>query len=196
MNTGLSMKVINLEQGTSDWLAWRQAHITGSDASIIMGNNPWENKRDLWKRKLGLLDPVKDNDLMRRGRELEPIARKEFEALTEIKMKPVTVEHKIDSWLGASLDGMNEFYTKALEIKCGGETLHNLAKAMVIPPYYKDQIQHILMVTELEWMYYFSYRGEGVLIEVEADNIYQERLYEEEYKFYKSMINFEMPEEQ
>ena len=48
--------MIELEQGSPEWLSWRRTVITATDASVIMGNNPWETPYSCWQRKLGLLE--------------------------------------------------------------------------------------------------------------------------------------------
>jgi len=37
----MAMKVVDLEQGTPQWLAWRRAGIGASEAPVIMGLSPW-----------------------------------------------------------------------------------------------------------------------------------------------------------
>ena len=182
---------IKLTQGTKEWLSWRDTIITGTDAAVIMKLNPWVTARDLLQRKLSLISPIEENDLMRRGKELEPVALREFEMLTNLVMEPVCWQNDRYRWIGASVDGVNLLRTKALEIKCGSEKLHQLAKKHILPPYYKAQVQHIMLCLGLEWMYYMSFRGEGVIVEVERDDEFCEELLDKSYKFWQRMMNFD-----
>lgn len=181
-------------QGSAAWLEWRRTKITGTDASVIKGVNPWENEYDLWKRKLGLLPPVQENEAMIRGRELEPLARKEFEAMTGIKMTPEVLVHDRLSWMVASLDGINESGTRILEIKCGGEDLHETTRRGETKQHYYAQFQHCLEVSGTDWGYFMSYRnGEGLILEIERDQAYIDELIAKEARFYQRLKEFDPP---
>ena len=86
------MKEIKLEQGSPEWLAWRKTVITATDASIILGNNPWDTPYTCWQRKLGLIEEKKSNEAMERGKRLEPEARAQFMDHYGIYMEPRVVE--------------------------------------------------------------------------------------------------------
>ena len=164
------MKIIELEQGSQEWLSWRKTVITATDASIIMGNNPWTTPYKCWQRKLGLIEEQKSNEAMERGKRLEPDARAQFIEKYGIDMTPVVVESSEFEFLGASLDGISKLGNHILEIKCGGEKLHNMATHGIIPDYYMDQMQHQLLVTRAEKCFYYSYNGQyGICIEVLPD---------------------------
>ena len=140
------MKIIKLEQGSPEWLSWRKMVITATDASIIMGNNPWDTPYSCWQRKLGLIEEKKSNEAMERGKRLEPEARDKFNALHGFNMEPAVVESTEHEFLGASLDGITLLGGMLLEIKCGGSKLHDMAVRGEIPAYYRDQMQHQLLV--------------------------------------------------
>jgi putative phage-type endonuclease len=148
------MKVIELEQGSQEWLAWRKTVITATDCPAIMGTSPWTTEYKVWQRKLGLVEEQKSNDAMERGKILEPIIRKRFIKNFGLNMTPVVVESSDYSFLGASLDGISDCGTYILEIKTGGDSLHKMAKDGVIPPYYMDQMQHQLLVTGADKCFY------------------------------------------
>src|SRR5690606_25562895 len=119
---------------------------TATDASVIMGNNPWTTPYKCWQRKLGLIEEQKSNEAMERGKRLEPEARALFIETHGINMKPEVVESTKYDFLGASLDGLSDCGQFICEIKCGGANLHNQALHGIIPKYYEDQIQHQLLV--------------------------------------------------
>lgn len=103
-------------------------------------------------------------------------------------MTPVCVQHEGYPWLRASLDGWNAERKIPLEIKCPGRKDHFVALGGRIPDKYLPQIQHILMVTGARELHYFSYDGQnGVIVIVEADADYQQRLFEAELTFWNSV---------
>ena len=43
-------RLINLEQGTYEWLEWRMGGLGASDAPVVMGVSPYSTSRTLWER--------------------------------------------------------------------------------------------------------------------------------------------------
>lgn len=189
------MKIINLEQGSQEWIAWRNSVITSTDASIIMGSNPWETPFKCWQRKLGLVEEKQTNEAMERGKRLEPEARAHFkDKYLMPMMNPLVVESTEFDFLGASLDGFSEKENSILEIKCGSAKLHSMAAFGEIPEYYKDQMQHQLLVTGADRCFYYSYSGEeGICIEVLPDEKYEEKFLPKAREFLKCLVLFEPP---
>lgn len=188
------MKEIKLEQGSPEWLSWRKTVITATDASIILGNNPWDTPYTCWQRKLGLIEEKKSNEAMERGKRLEPEARAKFIEEHGIDMTPMVVESSEFEFLGASLDGISTDNTVLLEIKCGGFKLHSMASMGEIPQYYKDQMQHQLLVTGASMCYYYSYDGsEGHCIEVYPDEAYRAKFMPLARSFWKCVALSEPP---
>lgn len=188
------MKIIELEQGSQEWLNWRKSVITATDASCIMGNNPWTTAYKCWQRKLGLIEEQKSNEAMERGKRLEPEARAQFTERYGIEMQPMVVESTEFEFLGASLDGISQLGNHLLEIKCGGVKLHEMAAQGVIPPYYMDQMQHQLLVTRAEKCFYYSYNGrDGICIEVLPDPEFINRFMPKAREFWKCVAFDEPP---
>ena len=52
INTGLKQP-----QDEAEWLAWRRQGIGASEASAIVGRNPYLNNQTLWRYKFGQADP-------------------------------------------------------------------------------------------------------------------------------------------
>jgi putative phage-type endonuclease len=188
------MKKIELEQGSPEWLAWRKTVITATDASILMGNNPWETPYKCWQRKLGLIEEKVSNDAMERGKRLEPAARAQFIQDFGIDMIPMVVESSEFDFLGASLDGISSLGGTLLEIKCGGAKLHDMACRGEIPAYYQDQMQHQLLVTGADKCIYYSYDGNnGVSIEVFPDPNFKKDFIPKAREFWKCVALNEPP---
>ncbi len=187
-------KEIKVEQGSPEWLSWRKTVITATDASILMGNNPWATPYVCWQRKLGLIEEKKSNEAMERGKRLEPEARAQFIERRGIQMQPMVVESTEFDFLGASLDGINYFGNVLLEIKCGGTKLHDMARRQEIPQYYLDQIQHQLLVTGAMRCFYYSYDGkDGICIEVLPDPKFKEAFMPKARAFWKCVAYNEAP---
>jgi len=188
------MRKVSLEQGSQEWLSWRKTVITATDASIIMGNNPWDTPYKCWQRKLGLIEEKVSNEAMERGKRLEPEARAQFIERYGIHMTPEVVESSEFDFLGASLDGISENGNKLLEVKCGGSKLHTMACKGEIPPYYMDQMQHQLLVTGADMCFYYSYDGtDGICIEVFPDPEYSKNFIPKAREFWKCVALSEPP---
>ncbi len=182
-----------MEQGSAEWLSLRTSKITSSDAAVIMGVSPWKNINQLYEEKVTQEIKKFVNDRMKRGTDLEPIARDLFSIQNGIDMFPRVV---IRDWAMTSLDGMSECGKYILEIKCPGEKDHALALAGKIPEYYIPQLQHHMFVTGLDFIYYYSFDGaDGVTLVVKRDDKYIEKMMEEEKKFYDCIMNKTPPED-
>ena len=188
------MKIIEVEQGSDAWLAWRRTVITATDCPAIMGSSPWSTAFKTWQRKLCLVEEQKTNEAMERGKRLEPKARAKFIERYGINMTSVVVESAEFDFLGASLDGLSDCQRYVLEIKCGGSNLHRQASEGYIPAYYVDQIQHQLFVTGCEKAFYYSFDGEdGIMIEVFPDPQFQMKFMPKAREFWKCVALNEPP---
>jgi len=148
------MKIINLEQGSEEWLSWRKTVITATDCPAILGSSPWATAYKCWQKKLGLIPEQKTNDAMERGKRLEPVIRDRFIKKYGLNMTPIVVESSEYDFLGASLDGLSDCGKYILEVKTGGNNLYKMAQDGVVPQYYLDQMQHQLLVTGAEKCFY------------------------------------------
>lgn len=183
---------VRLEQGSQEWLDFRKTKITATDACVIMGASPWKTKAKLYLEKTSELPPEEPNERMRRGNELEPIAREMFSIENGIDVFPKVV---VSEWAMASLDGMSEFGQYIVEIKCPGEKDHAIALSGKVPDHYYPQLQHQMYVTGLQFAYYYSFDGlDGVTLKVPRDDDYIEKMVEEEKKFYECIVNKIAPE--
>ncbi len=187
------MKIINVEQGSKEWLRWRKTVITATDCPAIMESSPFVTPYKCWQRKLDLVQQQVCNEAMERGRKLEPEALKLFNETYGMNMEPAVVESTEFEFLGASLDGLFGS-DHILEIKCGGAKLHDMANKGEIPNYYMDQMQHQLLVTRAEKCFYYSYNGhEGICIEVLPDPEFINRFMPKARAFWRGIATFEAP---
>lgn len=68
------------------WLRERRSGLGGTDASAIIGVNPYASEMDVWLDKRGESAPIPDNPRMWWGRMLEPIVAHRYEVETGRKL--------------------------------------------------------------------------------------------------------------
>jgi len=183
-----------ISQNTPEWLEMRKNKIGASDAPIIMGVSPWKTPYQLWEEKLDLAPQPEMNAAMRRGHELEPIARQAYNDYTGNCAEPEVVIHPERKWMMASLDGISLDRSIVVEIKCAGKRDHDIAASGNVPEKYYPQLQHQLAVIGVNRLHYFSYTDDSFhLVEVERDDKYINKLYAKEGEFWNQLQNFEAP---
>lgn len=183
------MQFLNLLQNTHEWEKFRMQKIGASDAPIIMGVSPWKTPFQLWLEKTGQAAGTQNIHMMR-GHTLEETACLAFEKTMNLIVFPRVVQSQEHEWMIASLDGIDMDGEILVEIKCAGEADHALAIQNKIPEKYYPQLQHQLAVTGLKKGYYYSFNGnDGVVVEVEYNSQYIEKLIEEEKKFMECLQN-------
>jgi putative phage-type endonuclease len=191
----MKMKIYEeLQQGSPEWLEFRQNHIGASDCATIMRMNPWSNPLDLWREKaLGWQKPK--NAAMQRGNDLEQLARNAYQLEKGILVMPLVAEDLVHPFISASLDGITECLKHGVEIKCG-KSSHKLALQGTIPDYYWAQMQQQMYVANLREIDYFSFgEEENVLITVSRDNNFIQEMLEKELKFWDCVVNYTPPED-
>jgi putative phage-type endonuclease len=179
--------VIDLEQGTEEWLAWRHSGIGASDAPTVMGENRFQSASDLLHQKRNKTD-VESNEQMMLGKSLEQEARDLYVDETGMPVKPLCLQSKEHPWLIASLDGITDDYSHIVEIKCGRSAYWQAHKGKV-PDYYYGQLQHQLMITGLDAIDYWCYWSgqKGILQTISRNDTYITRLLRAEKAFIKEL---------
>ena len=122
------MKIVTVKQNSREWREWRGKGLGASDAPSYMGESPWTSPFELWLQKTGLMERPPANEFqvaaMKRGTDLEPIARKMFEAHIGKPFPSLSAFHEEHEFLRASFDGHNGELNEILEIKCPGKEDH------------------------------------------------------------------------
>ena len=136
------MKIINLEQGTAEWLEWRSNGIGASDISIIMKVHPKKSPLMLFNEMSGYNKLESQNRAMEYGRQEEPKARAWIEENFKVNLKNICIEDDEHSFMQASLDGLDEDEKFLVEIKCpySARSLNELEDGQ-IPDMYLYQLQ-------------------------------------------------------
>lgn len=177
-------EINDLTQGTSEWLNWRRKVIGASDAPVIMGENRWQSRDYLMEEKLGNKSGFQGNAATREGHRLEGEARRILEQEYALQISPTIIQDGKLPYLAASLDGITSSHTQVFEIKCG-EKSYEQALKQKIPDYYYGQLQHILMITQLDKIIYAAYRPrrEIIILELNRDESYISSMRETEIQF-------------
>lgn len=182
--------LVDLEQGTLEWLRWRHQGIGASDAPVVMGENPWKSPEELLREKRGPAKEFRQNAAMARGVLLEPEARKRYVMSRGVDVQPTCIQSSQHEWLRASLDGLSADGNVVVEIKCGESVYRSTAICGSVPDYYYGQLQHILAITGLPSLHFWCYlpgRPE-LFVSVERDERYIERLLKAESRFWQKVI--------
>jgi putative phage-type endonuclease len=150
-----------------------------------MGENRWTNRQRLMDEKLGLVKPFAGNQATQQGDLLQPKAIKALESKFNEKLKATIVQDAEEPCLAASLDAINEDMNQIFEVKCGFKTYETVNRTNQVPSYYFAQLQHMLMVTQMESLIFAVYQpGKKLLIsEIPRNDSYIEVLRDEELKF-------------
>lgn len=169
--------LVQLSQGSAEWLDYRRSRFNASESAAVLGLNPWQTPYQLWLDKTGK-SQTRPNAAMLRGTELEPLARAAYEQETGLVMQPVVLEAGNYS---ASLDGMTLEGDLVLEIKCpmrGAQSdLWQSVCAGQLPANYQVQVQHQLMVSGGTTAHLWVFDGSrGLLLEIGRDEGLMERI--------------------
>jgi putative phage-type endonuclease len=158
------MKILDVVQGSDEWLALRRSKITATDCGAILGKSKYKSPHMVWLDKMGKSKPF-DNDAMKRGRELEPEAREYFNRKFGFNCVPVVALSDENPWQMASLDGWDAEKKLIIEIKCPGESVFRDAQAGILQEEYILQCLHQLAVcheAEENYLCYYFKGSQGV----------------------------------
>ncbi len=182
--------IVDLQQGTAEWLEWRSNGIGASDAPAIMGENPWKSSAHLLSEKLGIAEKFSGNAAMARGTALEPEARKQYEAISSVCVAPACLQSNKHNWQRASVDGLAADGNIVVEIKCGESVYRKTASSRQVPSYYIGQLQHILAVTELPYIDFFCWlpNRPAIHLTIKRDDHYIARLIVAEQAFWQQIM--------
>lgn len=184
-----------------DELQWhlnRQKGIGGSDASTVLGINPWKSRLQLYHEKVDEIttETLNNNNIrFKLGHVLEPMIAEEYYIKTgrEIFSRPQKI-HPLYPFMVGNIDreiAKSENSTPGiLEIKTKGAFIN--WEGDEIPPYYHIQIQHYMAVYGYTWGSFavldFN-KFEVIITDVERDDEFIKNLINEEAKFWDLVQN-------
>jgi predicted phage-related endonuclease len=173
----------------------RRTFIGGSDARIILGDDE-ANLIRLWREKRGEIEPedLADNLVVQLGTVTEDLNRRWYQRNTGHAIKDVQkrIQHPVNKWMAASLDGL---------VDPGGAVFE--AKFMLPWTFSEEaaaekhmaQLQHNMWVSNARSAVLSIITGGGKWVEVtlQADPLYQHLLITAEKKFWRCVQNGETP---
>jgi len=188
---------MNHEQGSTEWLEWRNKGIGSSDAPIVMGISPWKTPFQLWEEKTGKRDPddLSGNPAVQMGITMEPVARDAYEDKYGHLVEPLTLISPNHDFMRCSYDGIPMDRTFAFETKYSKHSFNEAADGDV-PEIYIPQLDHQLacLPTATHVDFWAFWEGKGALVRHERDEGRIEDLVEAEERFWKMVQQDVAPE--
>lgn len=147
----MSMRIVNLVQGTPEWHAHRRAHFNASDAPAMMACSSYKTRAQLVKELATGVTPEVDAPTQRRfdaGHQFEALARPLAEEIIGDELSPCVGTVGKDS---ASFDGLTFMNDTAFEHKALNNTLREAmapgCTGADLPLQYQVQMEHQAMVS-------------------------------------------------
>lgn len=190
------LNIIDLEQGTDDWLEYRNSRIGASSAPIIMGTSPYKTSDVLMQEMLGLVEKPPMNGAMAWGHSKEQEIRDYIQGELGELFIPKVVVHPDYPWMMASLDGLNFSHDAITELKtCNAKIFEQALNGICVPQYY-DQIQHQLACCPgIDVCYYAClHKGAFASFQVERDEERIAQIIASEKIFYDQLQKGIVPE--
>jgi putative phage-type endonuclease len=161
------MYEIKVEQGTTEWLQLRLGKITGTRLKAVLSTSDLVLIDEMITEIiLGKQEDVFQTDAMKRGNELEPIARNLYIEKTGNLIEVVGFCMSYDNdYIGLSPDGFTPDRTGAIEIKCPSTKKHvQYLRMDKVPADYLPQVlMYFILNEELEWLDFVSYDDRFVI---------------------------------
>src|SRR3981189_2341159 len=173
----------------------RRLFIGGSDARIIMGDDEPMLVR-LWREKRGEIEPedLSDNLIVQLGTVTEDLNRRWYERQTGhiIKHAQRRIQHPVNKWMAATLDGLVEPLGAVFEAKF---MLPWTFSEEAAAEKHMAQLQHNMWVANLRSAVLSIITGGGKWVEIifRADPLYQRLLLTAEKKFWRCVMTAEAP---
>jgi putative phage-type endonuclease len=140
-----------------EWLGIRSKYIGGSDASAVIGLNPYASRYSLWAEKTGKVPGFEGNLTTKVGAYLEQLVADLFEEETgkKVRKKNSTMVNDLYPFACANVDRMIVGEKAFLEIKTTNSIplMKKLRNSDEFPEQYYCQVVHYLAVTGLEKAY-------------------------------------------
>lgn len=163
---------VHVEQNSPEWYAARAGRATASRASSVTakgrGNEESKMRRN-YRVQLAcerITGRSQEDDYtnrnMERGHELEPMARRAYEARTGDVVQRCGFLSCQQHLAGASLDGYVDRFGGIVSIKCPIPAIHvGYLRGRRLPPEYLDQAVHeMMLVPTAQWYDFCSYNAE------------------------------------
>lgn len=192
-------KVLTIDTSREEWLKERQTGIGGSDASVVLGFNPWKSPFQLYIEKTGGHIEEVDNEAIHWGNVLEDVVAQEFTRRTgkRVRRRNKMFRHPVNKFMIANID-RDVVGEKAL-LECKTTNAFNLDawEGDEIPPAYMCQLQHYMAVLDYEKAYIAVLIGGQKFVwkEIERDDEFIELMIEHEKNFWENHVLKGVPPE-
>lgn len=181
------MKIIDVEQGSPEWLEARRGLPTASCFSKVLAGGKGLT-RDAYRLRLalervtGIVRTEFESFATRQGQEREPLARAAFEYRERVIVQRVGFCRHDTLEAGASPDGfVGEF--GLVEFKCPEPLAHlEVLRSQKVPPEYVPQVQGELWICERQKAYFVSWNPDFppalqlAIVVVKRDPVWIDRL--------------------
>jgi len=147
------MEILDLKQGTQEWLDARKNYFTASEAQAMMGASPYKTRSKLLREKA--FDLTEDNSgkefLFQRGHDAEAEARPIIERDLGEELFPCTA---INGRYLASFDGITAGECTVWEHKLWNQKLAESVGCREIPETHYWQLEHQLLVSGADYCWF------------------------------------------
>lgn len=153
------MELLNVKQGSDEWLQARAKHFTASEAPAMMGVSKYTSRDQLLAEKAsGVTAEVSDAQqrLYDRGHESEDQARPLVEAIIGEELYPVT---GTEGKFLASFDGLTMDHSIGYEHKLWSESLAEQVRSGELEPHYYWQLEQQLLVSGADKIIFATSNG-------------------------------------
>src|SRR5690625_2743807 len=192
-------KVLTLDMSRDEWLRERQKGIGGSDASAILGFNPWKSPFELYIEKTSDQVQEIDNEAIHWGNVLEDVVAQEFTRRTgkKVRRRNQIFKHKEHDWMIANIDRDVVGERALLECKTTNAFNSDSWEGDEIPPAYMCQLQHYMAVLDYKKAYIAVLIGGQKFVwkEIERDDEFIELMIEHERIFWENHVLKDVPPE-
>lgn len=154
------MKILELVQGTQEWLDARMDHFTASEAPAVMGQSKYATRTQLLDHKKGWITELNKKTLIlfEEGHASEAAARPIVEKIIGEELYSVVGVLEGTKYL-ASFDGLSMMQDLVFEHKLFGKVLAQNVLNNLLEPHYYWQLEHQLMVSGAEKVIFVTSDG-------------------------------------
>ncbi|ONK21200.1 hypothetical protein BLX87_23005 [Bacillus sp. VT-16-64] len=190
---------ITTDMSRNEWLKARKTGIGGSDASAVLGFNPWKSPFQLYAEKTSEFIEEVDNEAIHWGNVLEDVVAQEFTRRTgkRVRRRNQMFRHPKHDFMIANIDRDVVGERALLECKTTNAFNSEAWEGDHIPPAYICQLQHYMAVLDYEKAYIAVLIGGQKFVwkEVERDNEFIELMIEQEKYFWEEHVLKGIPPE-
>ena len=188
------MKILDIQQNTSEWEELRRSKIGASDIAIIMAGTKGEIYQ-LYLAKVAGKQKFQ-TDAMRRGHEMEAEARAWININNDLCCEPIVAVSDEHDWLMASFDGFDSEKDLSLEIKCPLNVLDSIDEHRNYSKWWwQVQAQYAVGGNRNAILLAYS-PGRRVWSFISRDEDDIKQLLKSGKEFYQRVLNYDSPEDE